>query len=206
MDVVLTRYKLRIPTSENPLRILISGCLTGLACGYDGTSYGDYGWLMRLLKHPKVHFTRFCPEDAVMGTPRALCDIHGGDGQAVLDGKARVLSENGEDYTDLFIQSAHKMYAVALENRVELALLMDISAACGSQVIYDGRRTVENKRYQQGMGVCAAYLQRKQIPLISQRDFASLELLYSLLEPAYTIDTQKTDHHQTEWYLTYFNR
>lgn len=205
MDVVLTRYKLRLPTTENPLRILISGCLTGLACGYDGSSYGDYGWLMRLLKHPKLHFTRFCPEDYVMGTPRALCDIHGGDGLDVLAGKAKVLSETGEDFTGFFIQAAHKMYAVAQENRIELALLMDISAACGSQVIYAGCRTAENKRYQRGMGVCAAYLHSKQIPLLSQRDFASLELLYKLIEPTYTTDSNKIDHHQTAWYKSYFS-
>ncbi|HMT28009.1 MAG TPA: hypothetical protein PKD91_01890 [Bacteroidia bacterium] len=33
---------LRIPTKDNPLRILMSACLTGITCGYDGTAYGDY--------------------------------------------------------------------------------------------------------------------------------------------------------------------
>jgi uncharacterized protein YbbK (DUF523 family) len=29
-------------SSEQPLRILASGCLAGEQCGYDGTSYGEH--------------------------------------------------------------------------------------------------------------------------------------------------------------------
>ena len=36
---------------------------------------------------------------------------------------------------------AETMLRVAQKNDVHLALLMDISAACGSQVIYDGPRS-----------------------------------------------------------------
>ncbi|MBK7183899.1 MAG: hypothetical protein IPH89_13780 [Bacteroidetes bacterium] len=33
---------LRVPTKENPLRILMSSCLAGITCGFDGTANGEY--------------------------------------------------------------------------------------------------------------------------------------------------------------------
>jgi uncharacterized protein YbbK (DUF523 family) len=60
-------------------------------------------------------------------------DIHGGDGYDVLDGRARVVDEHGTDLTEKMLTGAQGMLACALENRVELAVLTDMSAACGSQ-------------------------------------------------------------------------
>ena len=34
--------ELRMPTKESPLRILLSACLAGITCGYDGSAYGEY--------------------------------------------------------------------------------------------------------------------------------------------------------------------
>ncbi len=79
-------------------------------------------------------------------------DIHGGDGFDVLDGKARVLSDTGEDWTEAMLGAARAMLALAQQQRVRLALLTDISAACGSQVIYDGARA--GGRHRAGQGVC----------------------------------------------------
>jgi hypothetical protein len=81
---------------------------------------------------------------------------------------------------------------------------MDVSAACGSQVIYDGNRFSENKIYQIGAGVAAAQLIRNGFKVISQRDYAALEILYSKIDPSYQIDTAKLDHHEIEWYKEYF--
>ncbi|MCB0697761.1 MAG: hypothetical protein KDC07_10375, partial [Chitinophagaceae bacterium] len=76
--------------------------------------------------------------------------------------------------------------------------------ACGSQVIYDGNRFTEEKKYQIGAGVCAAQLMRNGFKVISQRDYASLEQLYSKIDPTHIINPDATDHHQIEWYRTYF--
>lgn len=97
------------------------------------------------------------------------------------------------------------MLEIAIAEQVELAVLMDVSAACGSQVIYSGNRFAENKVYQVGAGVCAALLMRHGIKVISQRDFASLEILYSRIDPGHHIDSSRLDHHEIEWYRTYFN-
>jgi len=196
--------QLRIPVKDNPLRILMSACLTGLQCGYDGSSYGEYPSALKLLRYETVKIVRFCPEEFSFGTPREMCDIHGGNGLDVLNGNAKVLTESGTDWTEGMIRASKKMLEIAIKEKVEIAIMMDTSAACGSQVIYDGNRFSENKKYQIGMGVCAAQLIRNGFKVISQRDYASLEILYSKIDTRHQIDKTKLDHHENEWYKEYF--
>lgn len=205
MTDILYLQQLRTPTKENPLRILMSACLTGITCGYDGTANGEYPSALKLLAYDTVHIVKFCPEDYSFGSPREMCDIHGGTGFDVLDGKAKVLTESGLDWTEGMVKASEKMLEIAQNEQVELAVLMDISAACGSQVIYNGNRFAENKVYQIGAGVSAAQLIRHGINVISQRDYASLEILYAKVDPLHTIDQNKKDHHEIDWYKSYFN-
>jgi uncharacterized protein YbbK (DUF523 family) len=144
----------------------------------------------------------FCPEDFAFGTPREVCNIYGGDGFDVLEGKAKVKTDSGDDWTQPIISAAERMLEVAQENEVDLAILMDISAACGSQVIYDGPR--ELKSYQKGAGVCAALLMKNGFRVVSQRDYRTLELLLHKLDSSHTIDERAVDHHETDWYKEYF--
>ena len=195
---------LRRPSTADPLRVLVSACLTGVACGFDGTANGEYPSVLRLLSYDTVRLIRFCPEEFSFGSPREMCDIHGGDGRDVLRGKARVLTESGVDWTDGMIRAAEKMLDVARRERVELAVMMDISAACGSQVIYDGNRFAPEKKYQIGAGVAAALLLENGFQVISQRDFASLEILYAKIDPQHVADESAIDHHETDWYRGYF--
>jgi len=195
---------LRIPTKENPLRVLSSACLLGEKCGVDGTSNGEYPSALKLLKYPNVKLVPFCPEHFVLGTPRETPDCIGGNGHDVLDGKARVITQSGKDITSEMIRASLRMLEIAQENEVELALLMDVSGACGSQVIYNGSRFSENPTYQIGMGVCAAQLDRNGIKIISQRDFASLEILYSKIDPLHVVNSAAKDHNEHEWYIEYF--
>lgn len=144
--------RLRKPTSEDPLRILVSACLVGVRCGVDGSSYGNYPSVLKLLDYDNVKLIQFCPEDFSFGTPREVCDIYGGDGFDVITGKAKVLTTTGKDWTDEMINASKKMLQIAKDNNIELAIMMDVSAACGNHVIYDGNRFDVNKKYQIGMG------------------------------------------------------
>jgi uncharacterized protein YbbK (DUF523 family) len=184
----------------------MSACLTGLNCGFDGTSYGEYPSALKLLTYNTVHLVRFCPEEFSFGTPREMCDIHGGTGLDVLNGQAKVLTASGVDWTEGMIKASEKMLEIARKEKIELAVLMDTSAACGSQVIYDGNRFAENKTYQIGMGVCAAQLVKNGFCVISQRDYAALEVVYAKVDDSHQIDEHKIDHHETEWYKNYFQR
>ena len=197
--------KLRTPTEKDPLRILMSSCLTGITCGFDGTANGNYPSALELLKHETVRPITFCPEEFSFGSPREMCDIHGGTGIDVINGKAKFLSESGKDWTEGILKASRKMLELAQENQVELCVLMDVSGACGSQVIYNGNRFGKNPSYLKGMGVAAALLNENGFQVISQRDYASLEILYSKINPAYTINTEALDHHEIEWYKDYFN-
>ncbi|HEX4740181.1 MAG TPA: DUF523 domain-containing protein [Caulobacteraceae bacterium] len=116
----------------------------------------------------------------------------------MLEGRARVLSESGKDWTDGMIAAAQRMLQVARENDVHLAVLADISAACGSQVIYRGARSTA--AHQIGQGVCAALLVRSGIPVVSQRDNA----IFRKLDGKSGFRPEMKDHHEIDWYRTYF--
>lgn len=192
------------PTAEKPLVVMMSACLGGIHCGVDGSTNGDHADLRSWLIRPEVRIVKFCPEDFSFGTPRMTPDSHGGNGFDVLDGKARSLAEDGTDWTEGMVKAAYAMRDLALKEHVELAILMDISGACGSTVTYSGSRFAENKRYQKGPGVAAAALMRGGIPVISQRDDRSLRLLRELLEGTSSVISDERDHWEKEWYQAYF--
>jgi uncharacterized protein YbbK (DUF523 family) len=195
---------LRTPTKEDPLRILVSACMIGIKCGIDGTAYGEYPSVLKLMNYDTVKLISFCPEDFSFGTPRAMCDIHGGTGLDVLEGKAKVLTSDGIDWTEGMVKASEKMLEVARTNDIELAIMMDVSAACGNHVIYDGNRYAENKKYQIGMGVCGAQLHRAGYKIISWREYESLEILYSKIDSSHVINPEAKDFDEHEWYIGYF--
>lgn len=192
---------LRTPTAADPWRVLTSGCLATWRCGVDGTDNGLGRVLEGLYALPTLRILPFCPEQHAMGTPRTTPDLHGGDGFDVLEGRARVLDEHGRDLTDLMLAGAEAMLAFATRERAELAILTDASAACGSQVISLGCRFVPVRQHQKGVGVATAMLLRAGLPVVSQRDFASLTRLRARLDPSATVDPSARDHHQHPWTL-----
>jgi uncharacterized protein YbbK (DUF523 family) len=192
---------LRTPSVEAPWRVLVSGCLAGWECGVDGTDYGLGVGLAELLALPTLRALPFCPEQHALGTPRAMPDLHGGDGVDVLAGRAKVLDEHGTDVTERMIAGAEAMAAFAARERAELALLTDMSAACGSQVLSDGCRLVGERRFQKGVGVATALLLRAGVAVVSQRDFFTLGLLRRRLEPGWSPPLGARDHHEHDWTL-----
>jgi len=190
---------LRTPTAADPWRVLVSGCLAAWRCGVDGSDYGLGVSLGDLLKLETIRALPFCPEQHAMGTPRTMPDIHGGDGVDVLSGRARVLDEHGVDLTEKMIEGARAMLAFARARDVELAILTDMSAACGSQVISLESRLVSVRRFQKGVGVATALLLEAGIPVVSQRDFHTLALVRRRLDPGYAIPDGAKDHHEHPW-------
>jgi uncharacterized protein YbbK (DUF523 family) len=183
----------------------MSGCLAQDACGYDGTTNGQYPPTARLLNQPLARIVPFCPEAFSFGVPREMCDIHGGTGLDVWRGRAKVLTASGLDWTEGMKAGAEAMLAVAQREQVEVCILMDISAACGSSVIYAGNRhAAEHPGYRAGMGVATALLRKNGFLVVSQRDYASLEPIFQRTIPHYKPLPEALDHHQTPWYQSYF--
>ena len=190
---------LRGPTAAAPWRVLVSGCLAGWQCGVDGTDYQLGATLADLLVLPTFLTLRFCPEQYALGTPRTMPDIHGGDGVDVIAGSAQIFDEHGVNLTAKMLEGARAMLHFAKGAHAELAILTDMSAACGTQVISDGCRLVQARRYQKGVGVAAALLIEAGIPVVSQRDFRTLALLRARLEPGYQPPDDARDHHEHPW-------
>lgn len=190
---------LRAPTPDDPWRVLVSGCLAAWPCGVDGTDYGMGAALRELLALPTVRALPFCPEQHGIGTPRTMPDLHGGDGFAVLSGLARVRDEKGADLTEAMLAGARAMAAFAQASGAELAVLTDMSAACGSQVISDGCRFEPERRYQKGVGVATATLLDAGVLVVSQRDHRTIARLRARLEPGWTPPDGLLDHHEHPW-------
>lgn len=191
--------ELRQPSIEQPWRVLVSGCLAGWQCGVDGHDYGLAAPMAELFALPTLRALPFCPEQHALGTPRTLPDIHGGDGVDVHAGLARVLDQHGDDLTAKMVAGAQAMLAFARAERAELAILTDMSAACGSQVISLGCRLDGERRYQKGVGVATALLLEAGIFVVSQRDHRTLALLRARLDPGYEPPANLLDHHEHPW-------
>ena len=149
--------------------ILVSACLLGVACRYDGKSCPALE-LRDLATEGKV--ITICPE--VVGglpTPRLPAEIEeayaGLDGHAVLDGRTRVLSSDGVDVTAQFIKGAETALAVARKLGIRQAILRAHSPSCGAGLTHDGRFAGE---LVPGDGVTAALLKRNGIQVMTEAD------------------------------------
>jgi uncharacterized protein YbbK (DUF523 family) len=194
---------LREPTATDPWCVLVSGCLAGLPCGVDGSDYGLKVTIADVVALPTVAMLPFCPEKHALGVPRTMPDIHGGDGVDVLSGRAKVLDEHGADLTEKMIDGGRAMVAFAKRERAELAILTDMSAACGSQVISDGCRLVPIRRFQKGVGVATALLLEAGIPVVAQRDHRTLARIRARCEPGFLPPPEALDYHQQAWPLEF---
>ncbi|WP_342469980.1 DUF523 domain-containing protein [Ureibacillus sp. FSL K6-3587] len=146
--------------------ILVSSCLAGLKVRYNGTHCLDEK-VAKLIEEKKA--VAVCPE--VLGglsTPREPAEIIGGDGNDVLDGKAKVVTENGKDVTEHFLRGAYATLEVAKKVGATLVVLKENSPSCGSTMIYSGEF---NGQKIAGDGVTSALLKRNGFKVISEEQF-----------------------------------
>lgn len=110
--------------------ILVSACLCGIPCRYDGKSKPVEKYV-RLLRDGKCF--PFCPERlGGLTTPREPAEITGNDGFAVLDGKAEVLLRDVPgNVTSFFIKGACLSVSLANAVRPQTIHLKEKSPSCG---------------------------------------------------------------------------
>lgn len=109
------------------MSILVSACLLGTPCRYDGASK-PCAAVQNLAN--KVPLIPVCPE--VLGglpTPRVPCEITGG----------HVIDANGCDKTAAYQSGARKALQIAQENGCTVAILKEKSPSCGCGLIHNGR-------------------------------------------------------------------
>jgi len=148
---------------------MVSACLAGINCKYNGGNNYNPSLCDFLASHP--HFL-VCPETlGFLPIPRMPAEIYGGDGYDVLDGRARVITSQGDDVTDAFMHGARACWELARLNRISLAILKSNSPSCGCGRIYDGSFS---RRLRPGDGVAAALLRRNGVKVVTEKDFHQL--------------------------------
>ena len=109
--------------------VLISGCLLGIECRYDG---GHSRVEEIIEKAQEMQFIPICPEQlGGLPTPRAPSNIVKGDGKGVLAGHAWVINTLGEDVTEAFIKGAQESLKLARLTGAKKAILKNKSPSCG---------------------------------------------------------------------------
>lgn len=129
-------------------KLLISACLLGEACRYDGKSKGLDLSVLEALKN-KFILIPICPE--VMGglsTPRLSNERK----------EDKVIRSDQIDVTRFFNLGAYRALNIALENDVSYALLKEKSPSCGVHRIYDG---TFSKTLIPGEGIFSELLKKK---------------------------------------------
>jgi uncharacterized protein YbbK (DUF523 family) len=139
--------------------LLVSACLLGIECRYDGLSARSEE-LCALID--ETVFIPVCPEQlGGLSTPRTPAAIASGDGSDVLDGRAHVLTTDGDNVTDEFLRGAGEVARIAAMMNINAAIMKENSPSCGVASIK------RNEALVNGMGVTSALLTRQGIYVIS---------------------------------------
>lgn len=143
--------------------ILVSACLAGFPCRYDGRSAADPQVVEMVRKGLALPV---CPEQlGGLGTPRPPGEIAGGDGGDVLAGCAWVCTADGEDLSAAFVRGARETLGLCRRYRLGSALLKGRSPSCGGKEIYDGSFS---SVLRPGEGVTAALLRQHGIDVATK--------------------------------------
>ena len=137
------------------MKILVSACLLGKNCKYNGGNNLNQGVLEFIEGHEVIGV---CPEQlGGLSTPRLPAEI--------VDGV--VTNKEGVSVDAEFHKGAQTALAAALENKVDLAILQSRSPSCGVKEIYDG--SFSGKKIK-GQGVLAKLLSAHGIKVLDAED------------------------------------
>ncbi len=141
-------------------KLLVSACLLGEACRYDGRSVPNED-VMALGE--KYELIPICPEClGGLPTPRTPSERVGD----------RVFMKDGTDVTLEYTRGAMTALVICLKNGVKTAILKERSPSCGSSKIYDGSFT---GALVEGEGVTAELFSECGIRVLSESELSKLE-------------------------------
>lgn len=139
--------------------ILVSACLLGTACRYDGKSVPCASLLEQL---DGLRLIPVCPEQlGGLPTPRIPCERQG----------QRVVSKTGTDTTQQYQRGAQEALRLAKLFDCKAALLKERSPSCGCGQIYDGSFS---KTLVGGDGVTAELLKQHGIAVFGESRICDL--------------------------------
>lgn len=137
------------------MKILVSACLLGENCKYDGGNNKNPKVLDFIKGHEVIPV---CPEVfGGLSVPRAPSEIVNGN----------VINKQGDSVDFEFRTGAAVALAQAVENQVDMAILKANSPSCGYGYIYDGSFS---RTLIKGNGVFAELLEREGIKILTEND------------------------------------
>ncbi|MGL5416896.1 MAG: DUF523 domain-containing protein [Clostridium sp.] len=135
--------------------ILVSACLIGVNCKYNGENNLNED-VLKFLKDKEYMIV--CPEQlGGLTTPRIPAEINNN----------KVINKNFEDVSTLFLRGAEETVKISRLVKAKMCILKDGSPSCGINFIYDGTFT-GNKIV--GKGITARLLEKEGIELLSEKD------------------------------------
>lgn len=145
--------------------VIVSACLLGIACRYDGTS-NLHQPLVNFLHREKLIPVPVCPEQlGGLSTPRPKAWFTRGDGKDFLDGKAQLIDEFGRDTGPAFLRGAEETLKIAQGCHCHNAVLKQRSPSCGSKQIHRDGQLVEGK------GIACALLEKEGLIVSDEEQF-----------------------------------
>lgn len=118
--------------------VIISACLMGVDCRYDGQSKVAEP-LLRLCQLHKVILLPVCPEQlGGLPTPRVPACFRGGDGKSIINGNAALYDLDGREVSRFFLAGAKQALKIAQLSSSRHAIFQDRSPSCGVHKIYLG--------------------------------------------------------------------
>lgn len=195
-DRKMTEPIQKVPSVASRPMCVVSACLAGLRCRYDGGSC-EYPRVVELVRSRLA--IPVCPEQlGGLPTPRLPARIVKGGvapgessscipesagnerpagGEEVIRGVARVMNSRGEDVTGQFIRGAEECLRVARLVKADGAILKSGSPSCGSSAdgaSGEGRPTD---------GVTTALLRRNGIRIMSENQLAQRDPVVEAAAP-----------------------
>lgn len=139
------------------MKVLVSACLLGVNCRYNGVPVEDVA-VTELLKREDITLIPVCPEQlGGLSTPRKPSERKGD----------LVVSSEGEDRTGAFTRGAEETLRIAKLYGCEVAILKERSPSCGSNRVYDGSFT---GTVVPGEGVTAELLRRNGVTVFGESE------------------------------------
>jgi uncharacterized protein YbbK (DUF523 family) len=137
----------------------VSACLLGIRCRYDGSSKTRRS----LLNIQNIIIIPVCPEQlGGLSTPRPNAYFVGGDGEALVKGRAFLRDIHDQDVTHAFLFGAGQVCKVARILGARYAILKEESPSCGTHTVW-----IEGN-LQRGYGVTSAMLKDLGLSLMNE--------------------------------------
>lgn len=143
----------------NGSRFVVSACLAGVSCRYDGGAT-PVPKILDLVRRGIA--LPVCPEQlGGLTTPRPPCELRAG----------RVITTEGADVTDAFLRGAEEALTLAELFGARFAVLKTRSPSCGLGRVYDG---TFSGALVPGDGLFATLLTQRGFNVLTEDDFGGL--------------------------------